>query len=190
MPWPALGVKTKHMKYCPECARTLEVRRIDGVERKICVFAECGFVHWDNPVPVVAALIEYHGKIVLARNSQWPEGMFSLVTGYLERNETPEAAVLREVKEELGLDAKVQDFIGCYSFIEKNQIILAHGVRATGELTTGSEIAEVKLLSREELKVWKFGRLTLTSDITRRWLEKTAPHKVLQPTSPLTRHRV
>jgi NAD+ diphosphatase len=178
------------MKYCPECANTLEVRRIDGLERKVCVSPDCGFVHWDNPVPVVAALVQYQGKIVLARNSQWPDDMFSLVTGYLERNETPEEAVVREVKEELGLNGKVQEFIGCYSFIEKNQIILAHCVQATGELKTGAEISEVKLLSREELKLWQFGRLALTSDITKRWLEKTTPNKAFQPTAPLTRRHV
>lgn len=57
------------MKFCPECASVLEVRCIDDVERKACTVPECGFVHWDNPVPVVAALIEFQGKIVLARNS-------------------------------------------------------------------------------------------------------------------------
>lgn len=164
------------MKYCPECASVLEVRRIDGVERKACTVPECSFVHWGNPVPVVAALIEFQGKIVLARNSQWPVGMFSLVTGYLERNETPEEAVTREVKEELGLDSKVKDFIGCYSLNEKNQIILAHWMIASGELKTGNEIAEVKFLTREELKLWQFGRLALTSVIVRRWLEKTTPN--------------
>ena len=164
------------MKYCPECANTLEARRLDGVERKVCVSPGCGFVHWDNPVPVVAALIQYQGKIVLARNSQWPEGMFSLVTGYLERNETAEQAVLREVKEEIGLDATVQEFLGCYSLTEKNQIILAHWVMATGVLKTGSEIVEVKILTRDELKLWQFGRLALTSTIARHWLEKTRPN--------------
>ncbi len=178
------------MKYCPDCASLLELKRIDGVERKACPSPECNFVHWDNPVPVIAALVQYQGKVVLARNWQWPEGMFSLVTGYLERNETPEGAVVREVKEELGLNGKVQDFIGCYSFTEKNQVILAYWVVATGELKTGSEISEVKLLSREELRFWQFGRLALTSDITKHWLEKTAPNKALQPTSPLTRRRV
>jgi len=188
-----LGVKikqTKSMNYCPECASLLELKRIDGVERKACTSPECSFVHWDNPVPVVAALVQYQGKIVLARNSQWPESMFSLVTGYLERNETPEEAAVREVKEELGLNAKVQDFIGCYSFTEKNQVILAHSVAATGELKTGSEITEVKLLSREELSLWQFGRLALTSDITKHWLEKTTPNKARKPTLPLTRRRV
>lgn len=175
------------MKYCPECASLLELSRIDGAERKACMSPGCSFVHWDNPVPVVAALVQLQGKVVLARNSQWPEGMFSLVTGYLERNETPEEAVVREVKEELGLNGEVEEFIGCYSFTEKNQVILAHWVIATGELETGDEIAEVKLLSREELSLWQFGRLALTSAIVKQWLETTTPNGAPQPTSPLAR---
>ena len=164
------------MRYCPQCASVLESRLLDGVERRVCVSPECGFVHWDNPVPVVAALIEHQGKTVLARNSQWPEGVFSLITGYLEKSETPEEAVVREVKEELGLDAKVQEFLGCYSLIEKNQIILAHWVVATGELEIGHEIAEIILLSREELGLWPFGRLALTSTIAKQWLQRTMPN--------------
>lgn len=149
-------------------------RRLDGVERRACVTPGCGFVHWDNPVPVVAALVQYQGKIVLGRNSRWPEGMFSLVTGYLERNETAEQAVVREVKEEIGLDGRVRVFLGCYSLLEKNQIILAHWVIATGELATGSEISEVRILSRDQLKNWQFGHLRLTAAVARDWLEKTA----------------
>ena len=126
------------MKYCPDCASRLELKCLDGIDRKACPSPGCGFVHWDNPVPVVAALVQYQGKVVLARNSQWPEGMFSLVTGYLERSETPEGAVVREVKEELGLNGEVQDFIGCYSFAEKNQIILAH----SGSFGGGNRRAE------------------------------------------------
>lgn len=80
----------------------------------------------------------------------------------------------REVKEELGLDGKVKKFIGCYLLIEKNQVILAHWVVATGNLTTGSELFEVKLLSRKELGSWQFGRLALTSEIVREWLEQTS----------------
>ena len=68
-----MGIKTKQtkrMKFCPECASLLELKRVDGAERKACASPECSFVHWDNPVPVVAALVQYQGKIVLARNSQ------------------------------------------------------------------------------------------------------------------------
>jgi len=141
-------------------------------------------------VPVVAALVQYRDKVVLARNSQWPDGVFSLITGYLERNETPQQAVIREVREEIGLECKAQEFIGCYSLIERNQIILAHWVTANGEVKTGNEIAEIRLLSREELKLWKFGSFVLTADIVRLWLEKTAHNEVLQPMSvrPLSHH--
>lgn len=165
------------MKYCPECASVLESRYIDGAERKACVSPQCSFIHWDNPVPVVAALIEYQGKIVLARNVLWPDGIFSLVTGYLEKSEAPEEAVIREVKEELGLDGKVQEFIGCYSLIEKNQLVLAYWVVATGEFTIGDEIAEAKLLSREDLKLWQFGRFALTAAIVKHWLHAAARGK-------------
>lgn len=139
-------------------------------------------MHWDNPVPVVAALVQYQGGFVLARNAQWPAGVFSLLTGYLERNETPGQAVVREVKEEIGLDGAVQGFIGCYSLLRKNQIILAHSVAASGELRTGREIVEVKILSREQLERWQFGHLTLTADIVRHWLDRAAPNKALDPT--------
>ncbi len=172
------------MTYCPQCGNKLEPMPIDGVERRACVFRECGFVHWDNPVPVVAALTEYQGKILLARNARWPAGLFSLVTGYLERNETPKEAVVREVKEELGLDGEVLDFIGCYSFKKKNQVILAHWVQATGELKIGTELSEVKLLSQEELRHWSFGPLTLTTAIVTQWLENTKRTKVPRSIAP------
>jgi hypothetical protein len=62
-------------------------------ERRACAGAECGYVQWGNPVPVVGALVEHEGDILLARNAAWPEGFFALVTGYLEANEDPRAGV-------------------------------------------------------------------------------------------------
>lgn len=145
---------------------------MEGVERMVCTAPACDFVHWDNPIPVVAALVQYREKIILARNAQWPDGMFSLLTGFLERNETPEQAVVREVKEEIGLEGEATELIGCYPLLEKNQIILAFSVKATGELVTDKEIAQIKLVSREELRLWQFDRLVLTSAIVRGWLNR------------------
>ncbi|MHB0874031.1 MAG: hypothetical protein ACYC1J_11450, partial [Acidithiobacillus ferrooxidans] len=73
------------MKYCPQCANELQGRVIDGISRLACPSSECGFVHWDNPIPVVAGLIYRDGKYIIARNTKWPSGMFSLVTGFLEK---------------------------------------------------------------------------------------------------------
>ena len=145
---------------------------MDGVERTICASPDCGFVFWDNPVPVVAAVVEYNNAIVLARNAQWPQGMFSMVTGYLERDESPGNAVLREVKEELGLSAQLQGFIGHYPFPRKNQLILAFAVNASGTIELNHEIAEVKLLPKDELEAKQFGRFQLTARIVQDWLAK------------------
>ncbi len=168
------------MKYCPECSARLEDKSIGGVERKVCLAPDCGFVHWDNPVPVVAALVQHGENIILARNARWPAGRYSLITGYLERDETPVQAVQREVQEELGLAGVVSGFIGCYSLLSANQIILAMGVTATGELRLGEEIAETILVSREELAHRPFGDLIITATIVRDWLNMTTTASAAQ----------
>jgi NAD+ diphosphatase len=161
------------MKYCPSCASRLEDRLVEGLERKVCRVPGCGYVHWDNPVPVVAAVVQFGDQIVLARNAKWPPGMFSMITGFLERNETPEEAVARELKEELGLDVEASGFIGHYSFGAMNQVILAFWVTAIGELRTSDEIAEVELVSKDDLVTRDFGRLALTRAVVQDWLQTT-----------------
>jgi len=157
------------MNFCPYCGTALKTTMIDARERRICTREGCPYVHWDNPTPVVAALVEYHGEIVLARNKTWPEGMFGLLTGFLERGETPEQAVVREVKEELGLDATGVDFIGVYTFEQMNQLNVAyHVVVGMGAMTLSEELAEVKTLPPEKVQPWNFG----TGLAVRDWLNR------------------
>src|SRR5258705_12617108 len=108
-------------KYCPRCASELVPRDAGGKPRPTC--PKDGFVHWGNPLPVVGALVEHQGHIILARGRGWPEKMFGIITGFLEAGETPEAGVLREVKEELGLDAEIVALIGVYIFEMRNELI-------------------------------------------------------------------
>lgn len=158
----------KTMKFCPWCATPLEMRDIDGRERLACPAGECGYTYWDNPLPVVAAIIEHEDGIVLARNRAWPEKMFGLVTGFLEKGEHPADGVLREVREELGLKGEIVEFLGNFSFFESNQLLIAYHVRASGEIILSEEIAEVKLVSSEKLKPWPFG----TGHVVKAWLER------------------
>lgn len=142
------------------------MRDAGGLARPTCPDQGCGFVLWDNPVPVVAALVEYRGRIVLARNVAWPEKAFGLVTGYLERDEVPALAVAREVAEELGLAATAATLIGFYPFPQKNQLLIAYHVVADGQIVLNEELAEVRLIEPERLKAWDFG----TGFAVRDWL--------------------
>src|SRR5437868_12153926 len=114
------------MKFCPACASPLAPEEEQGRTRLHCTSEICGSVFYDNPVPVVAALVEHGQTVLLVRNKGWPEKWYGLVSGFLEKGETPEDGVLREVKEEVGLRGEIVDFIGAYAFLEMNQVILAY----------------------------------------------------------------
>ncbi|MGI6551171.1 MAG: NUDIX domain-containing protein [Syntrophomonadales bacterium] len=156
------------MKYCPQCGHRLAHTRIEDREYLACESETCNYVFWDNPLPVVAALVEYDGNVLLARNKAWPPKMYGLITGFLEKKESPEEAVLREVKEELGLDGEIVELIGLYPFYESNQLIIAYHVRAEGEIVMGEELEEIKVVPPTKLKPWAFG----TGFAVREWLKK------------------
>lgn len=156
------------MKFCPQCAQPLIERAIHGEERRACPDESCGFVDWNNPTPVVAALVEHEGEVLLVQNKGWPAKWFGLVSGFLEAGETPEAGMLREVEEEVGLWGEIAELIGVYAFVEFNQVIIAYHVRAEGEVVLGEELAGVKRIPPAKLRPWKMGTGQAVAD----WLAK------------------
>jgi len=108
---------SNRFRFCPQCSSELRPQRHGEIERFGCALPGCGYVHWNNPVPVVAAVVQHEGKILLARNVAWPQKFFALITGFLEKDDpSPEQAALREVEEELGLHALAQalgEILGC-----------------------------------------------------------------------------
>lgn len=167
------------MKYCPKCGNKLNAEIIDSDNRLVCKEKSCAFVFWNNPVPVVAALVLYSDRYVIARNVAWPANTFSLITGYLEQDENPDVAVLREVKEELNLEASIIRFIGHYNFSAKNQLIIAYEVRATGDLATNHELAEIKHLTPDELLQYDFRPLSITEAIIGDWKNQAQVKSIL-----------
>jgi len=161
------------IKFCPLCGSELKEVEIDQKPRLSCVSKTCDYIFWNNPTPVVAALVERDGDVVLVRNKAWPPKIFGLVTGFLEKAETADSAVLREVREELGLDGKIVDFIGYYSFFEMNQLILAFHVQVHGEIVLGEELVEMRLVPPEKLRPWSFGTGFAVQDwLSRKFREK------------------
>jgi NAD+ diphosphatase len=158
------------MKFCPTCASPLRPNRVEGRVRLACAAESCGYVFYDNPTPVVAALVEHGQTVLLVRNKEWPDKWYGLVSGFLEKDEAPEEGVLREVREELGLHGEVISLIGAYPFPEMNQVIIAYHVRAHGEMQIGDEIAGVKAVPPDKLRSWPLG----TGLAVRDWLAQRA----------------
>jgi len=63
----------------------------------------CGGNHFPRTDPVVIMLITHGDAVLMGRSPGWPEGMYSLLAGFVEPGETLEAAVRREVMEEAGV---------------------------------------------------------------------------------------
>lgn len=165
-------------RFCPQCARPLTVARHGDRDRIACDDFKCGFVHWDNPVPVVAAIVEHEDKIILARNIAWPSDFYALITGFLERGETPEIGVQREVEEELGLRPLAANFVGLYEFHRKNQLLIAYHVPATGTVRLNEELNDWKHVAYEDVRYWPAG----TGFALRDWLRGKG---IEAPTMPL-----
>lgn len=145
--------------FCPHCAAPLAERTVQGEVRSGCS-ANCGFVHYDNPTPVVAAVVEHNGMIVLAHNRAWPQtfrSFYGLITGFLERGESPEECALREVKEELDLVGTAATLIGVYPFQQMNQVIIAYHVPANGAVKLNHELDDFCHVRPAECKAWSGG---------------------------------
>jgi len=154
------------MKFCPHCKSDLIVTVIDEIERLICSSHECEFIHWNNPTPVVAAVVEHNDEIILANNVNWPDHIFSIITGFLEKGESSEQGTIREVGEELGLRTDHIELVEVYPFYRMNQIILGYYVRASGTVKLNEELRSYKHVKKEDLFTWD----SATGFILRDWL--------------------
>lgn len=149
-------------RFCPNCATPLQLISAaeDGGDKQRLRCPACGWTHWNNPVPVLAAVIECtdrDGQLLLARNAAWPGRMFGLVTGFMEAGETPEEGIAREVAEETSLQVESPSLIGVYDFQRMNQLIVAYHVQARGDIRLSPELAEYKLYSPQTVRCWPAG---------------------------------
>lgn len=156
------------MQFCPWCGSRLDNKEIHGRMYAACAVDGCGYVFWDNPLTVVAGIVEHEGAVILTRSKGWPEKKFGLVTGFLEKGESPEDAVVREVREELGLSASILGFVGIYPFFQANQLLLVYHLSAEGTVSIGDELEEIRHVSPEKLRPWPFG----TGPAVKDWLDK------------------
>lgn len=160
------------MNHCPSCSNILITQVIEQRKKLICSSDECSFVHWNNPTPVVTGLVQFGNDYILARNAEWSEGVFSVIAGYLEEGELPEHAIARELEEELGLVSEKITFIDHFMHAQKNQLIIAFHIKASGTLNINHEIAEVKTVSSTELEQYNFGDFKLTTDTINAYFNK------------------
>jgi NAD+ diphosphatase len=151
-----------NFKFCPQCASALQPLTVeeDGGPKTRLRCPACGWTHWNNPTPVLAAVIELvdrDGHLLLARNAAWPGKWFGLITGFMEAGETAEAGIRREVMEETSLEVDALSLIGVYDFQRMNQVIIAYHALARGEIKLSPELVDYRLYTPETVRCWPAG---------------------------------
>jgi NADH pyrophosphatase NudC (nudix superfamily) len=146
-------------RFCQSCATPLadiELMEDSGPTTRLRC-PSCGWTHWNNPTPVLAAIVEYRGQVLLARNAAWTNNMYALITGFMEAGESPQEGIAREVKEETNLDVSALDLVGVYDFQRMNQVLIVYHAVADGEVVLSPELADYRLYDLDALRCWPAG---------------------------------
>ncbi len=100
-------------QFCPRCAGKLVVVTKETTPVHQC--SSCGFVLYQNQNVTTAAIIVREGKLLFTRRKVAPYlGMLDLAGGYVEPEESPQAGMLREIHEELGIDGTIVAQLGIF----------------------------------------------------------------------------
>ncbi|MFN3662477.1 NAD(+) diphosphatase [Yoonia sp.] len=135
--------------YCARCGAQ-SVISMAGWQRDC---PSCGTHHFPRTDPVVIMLITHGNNVLLGRSPGWPEGMYSLLAGFVEPGETIEAAVRREVLEEAGISVGTVRYLASQPWAFPASLMFGCAGEALGtELTIDrTEIEDAIWVSREDM---------------------------------------
>lgn len=124
----------KLFTYCPHCAAPLADAFVFGRMRRRCFY--CNFIQFQDPKVAVAALVSDGERVLLVRRAAEPRiGFWALPAGYMDADELPEEAVVREVAEETGVAIAVIGLRGIAPLAgwdERRGILLIYDARPIG----------------------------------------------------------
>lgn len=141
--------------YCPCCAGELIKKKLDHQIRSVC--SKCGFVFYRNSKPCVAAIVIRGGKVLLTRRGIQPyQGDWDLPGGFLEYGENPKVGLKRELREELGLACKREEFfeafVDRYGKSGEFTLSLYYVVTPTGRIKKASDdVSEYAFFALDDL---------------------------------------
>jgi ADP-ribose pyrophosphatase YjhB (NUDIX family) len=161
------------VRFCERCGHPLERKTLEGRERPVC--PSCGFVVYLDPKVAAGAIVTVDGRVVLVKRTIEPSrGKWVFPGGYVDRGESTEAAAVREVREEVGLEIRLEDLLGVFSYTGVPVVLVVYTGRvAGGKLEGGAEAEEARAFHPSEIP-WEDLGFQSTADALRRWVERNA----------------
>jgi NAD+ diphosphatase len=138
-------------QFCSRCGtKTLQK---PGERGKEC--PDCGELFYPRISPAVIVLIRKGHEILLARSPNFPEDMYGLIAGFVEPGESAEAAVAREIREEVGIEVKNINYFGTQAWPFPNSLMIGFTAEySSGEIQPdGFEIEDARWFPAGDLPV-------------------------------------
>jgi ADP-ribose pyrophosphatase YjhB (NUDIX family) len=139
--------------FCPRCGHALELQV--AYERQHPVCPKCDFIVFFDPKVAVLAFIVQNGKVLLVKRAINPgQGQWACPAGFVEYDEAPEDAVIREVQEETGLITVVSNLLEVFPKKDEGlaDIVIAYRMQITGgKLAAADDAEEVAWFGRDNL---------------------------------------
>ena len=95
-------------QFCGRCGAPLRAKRTERA--KEC--PQCGLLHFPRLAPAIIVLVERDSRLLLARSRHFMPGMYSVLAGFVEPGESLEESVVREVREEVGIEIEDIKYFG------------------------------------------------------------------------------
>ena len=125
--------------YCVRCGSRLEPRVIEDRTFEACPNDD--FVLWHDPKVVTSVVVEIDGGVLLGRRSIEPgSGLWCLPGGFVNDDEHPSAAAIRECREEVSVDVEIMGLIGVYHIAKQSAPSMV-GIAYTARLLDGQAAA-------------------------------------------------
>jgi NAD+ diphosphatase len=157
----------RNFQYCSRCGTMMEPR---GDERsRTC--PNCRYTSYPPVSPAIMILITHGTKLLLARKAAFPAGRYSALAGFVEPGEMLEDTVIRETREEVGVEVKNIRYFGSQPWPFPHSLMVAFTAEyAGGELRPdGVEIEEAQWFEAAEMP-----RLPPSISISRRLIDTVA----------------
>ena len=160
--------------YCPACGKALAHKFHSGRERPYC--RSCDMPIYFDPKVAVVVFIEFDDRVLLIRRAVDPgKGKWALPAGFVDFDEAPEEAAIRETLEETNLHVCIRKLLAVFPKRDKGlaDIVIAYSASILyGDARAGDDAAEVGWFPRHNLPPLVFyPSITLTGMWRARELE-------------------
>lgn len=141
----------KDSRYCGSCGSPNGDSPVELA--RLC--PRCGRVEYPRISPAIIILVlRDDGRALLAHNKKFKEGLFSLIAGFVEAGESLEAALVREVAEEVNITVKDIRYLASQGWPFPNSLMVGFTARYSGGdvKPDGEEILDAQWFTRESVR--------------------------------------